>query len=71
MSRFWRACFLGFVLLPFAAAHAATPQATLDEFAKSLGYHSTILSSKVTESCPAKPAQQYRYFAALNLAHSR
>jgi hexosaminidase len=59
---------LGLILLPAAIAPAATPQdpdqATLDSFAKNLGYRFTLLSNKATEGCPA---QQYCFSASLDL----
>src|SRR4051812_36849877 len=75
MLQFWRACLLGFALLPAAGAFAATstaaskiaPQAALDSFAKNLGYRFTLLSNKVTEGCPDKPVQQYCFSARLDL----
>ncbi len=71
MSRFWRACLLGLILLPGAAAFSQTPptsrQDALDNFAGNLGYRFTILSNKVTEGCPDKPEQQYCYSARLDL----
>ena len=78
MSRLWRACLLGLILVP-AAVPAATPQtagqislqtspqAALDSFAKNLGYRFTLLSNKLTEGCPDKPVQQYCFSARLDL----
>ncbi|MEO8301874.1 MAG: family 20 glycosylhydrolase, partial [Rhizomicrobium sp.] len=65
MSKFWRACLLGFALLTPACALAA--QAELDSFAKSARYHFTILSNKITDGCPDKPAQQYCFSGTLDL----
>ncbi|HUE66345.1 MAG TPA: family 20 glycosylhydrolase [Rhizomicrobium sp.] len=67
MSKLWRACVLGYAVIPATAALAATPQAALDSFAKNLGYHITIVSNKITDGCPDKPVQQYCYSAALDL----
>ena len=69
MSRFWRACLMGLILLPAASAFSqtASPQAALDSFANTLGYRFTILSNKVTDGCPDRPEQQYCYAARLDL----
>ena len=65
----WRAFIVALTLLPgaVAAAPSSAQQTALDSFAKTLGYHFTVLSNKVTEGCPSGPEPQNCYSARLDL----